>query len=192
MSDDDDEIVQAFLEESRENLDQLDRDLVDLESRPSDPALLGRVFRTIHTIKGTCGFLGFHRLEALTHAGEDLLGALRSGELSLDGPITTSLLALVDATRAVLREVEATGAEGDVDHATVIAGLTRHVASDRPADAPVTRAPIRPGPAAALEAPETAGPGGESSVRVDVSVLDKLLDLVGELLLTRSQIGEIA
>ena len=86
----DEEILLAFLEESRENLDQLDRDLVDLESRPEDPELLARVFRAVHTLKGTCGFLGFPRLEELAHAGEDLLGALRAGEVSLDAGSTTT------------------------------------------------------------------------------------------------------
>src|SRR6476619_7025040 len=116
MSDADEEIVQAFLEESRENLDQLDRSLVELEDHPDDQALLAQVFRTIHTIKGTCGFLGFSNLEALTHAGENLLAALRDGELVLDAAITTSLLHLVDAVRRVLGRIDATGAEGDDDH----------------------------------------------------------------------------
>jgi hypothetical protein len=68
MVSEDDEILEAFLEESKENLDQLDLDLVELEERPTDPELLARVFRTIHTIKGTCGFLGFRHLEELSHA----------------------------------------------------------------------------------------------------------------------------
>src|SRR5687768_12667521 len=72
--DEDAEIVEAFLEESRENLDQLDQDLVALEASPGDTALLARVFRTIHTIKGTCGFLGYQNLETMSHAGENLLG----------------------------------------------------------------------------------------------------------------------
>jgi len=185
----DDEVVQAFLDESRDNLDQLDRDLVDLESRPSDPALLAQIFRTIHTIKGTCGFLGFSRLEALTHAGENLLGALRAGELPLDGTVTTSLLALVDSIRAVLRTVEATGVEGDADHEAVILDLARHLAPEERA------APAPPAPRASAqpdEAHDVPLPSAESSVRVDVAVLDKLLDLVGELVLTRSQIGDVA
>lgn len=186
----DDEIVQAFLDESRENLDQLDRDLVDLESRPSDPALLAQVFRTIHTIKGTCGFLGFGRLESLTHAGESLLGALRTGELVLNGPVTTSLLALVDATRAVLRQVETTGSEGTEDHTAVIAGLARHLEGAQVAGpAP---SPVPASDPSQADATETPGAVAETSVRVDVAVLDKLLDLVGELVLTRSQIGDIA
>jgi chemotaxis protein histidine kinase CheA len=104
-----DEIVEAFLDESRENLDQLDVDLVQLETSPSDPELLAQVFRTIHTIKGTCGFLGYQRLETLTHAGENLLGALRAGDLVLNASITTSLLRLVDAVRLVLDAAIAKG-----------------------------------------------------------------------------------
>jgi two-component system chemotaxis sensor kinase CheA len=185
VNDADEEIIQAFLEESRENLDQLDRDLVELEQRPSDPQLLSQVFRTIHTIKGTCGFLGFHHVEALTHAGENLLGALREGELGLDAPITTSLLGLVDAVRRTLELIDRTGTEGDDDHAAVIAGLRRHRAApldlelaEEQAAAPTLAAEVRAAP--------------ETTVRVDVTVLDKLMDLVGELVLARSQFGESA
>ena len=120
----DDEIVQAFLEESDENLDQLDRDLVELEARPRDPELLAQVYRAIHTVKGTCGFLGYERLEALTHAGEDLLDALRSGRLLLDVEIVTSLLGLTDAVRATLARIGATGEEGAEAHQSTIAALT--------------------------------------------------------------------
>ncbi|MCW2667921.1 MAG: ATP-binding region, ATPase domain protein, partial [Frankiales bacterium] len=66
-----DEIVQEFLVESHENLDQLDTDLIALEQDPTSRELLGRVFRTIHTIKGTSGFLAYNKLEAVTHVGEN-------------------------------------------------------------------------------------------------------------------------
>jgi two-component system chemotaxis sensor kinase CheA len=251
----DEEIVQAFLEESAENLDQLDRDLVDLEERPSDPELLAQVFRTIHTIKGTCGFLDFHHLERLTHAGEDLLGALRAGDLVLDRTITTSLLGLVDAVRLVLGRIEATGDEGDDDHAPVRADLARHLPGRSGPGAPPEPEPLgtpEPRPVAGSPAAESpsgpgelgrqidgghggsrpeAGPdpgaeevrvapvddavepvavpgrvvaptGGrdpeaeavvvETSVRVDIGVLDKLLDLVGELVLAQGRIGAVA
>jgi two-component system chemotaxis sensor kinase CheA len=222
----DEEIVQAFLEESRENLDQLDHDLVDLEARPSDPELLARVFRTIHTIKGTCGFLGYRRLEALTHVGEDLLGAIRAGDLVLDAGITTSLLGLIDAVRAVLGRIEAGGDEGDDDHADVMHDLARHRAAPGSPTALAALPPVSAGGAVpavatmadgaarvvAVSAPVeraaaavavTAAPAGgpaaspavpvvESSVRVDVAVLDKLLDLVGELVLAKGRIGEVA
>ena len=77
-----DEIVQEFLVESHENLDQLDRDLVALEQEPGSRALIGSIFRTIHTIKGTSGFLAFGKLEAVTHVGESLLSRLRDGHLA--------------------------------------------------------------------------------------------------------------
>src|SRR5215218_8564821 len=126
---DDVELVQAFLDESRENLDQLDLDLVALEANPTDKDLLARVFRAIHTIKGTCGVLGYRNLETLTHAGESLLAALRAGELVLDARITTTLLRLVDATREILGLIETTGGEGDSGHASIIAAVDAHLSA---------------------------------------------------------------
>ena len=113
-----DEIVREFLVESYENLDQLDQDLVGLEGKPGSRELLSRVFRTIHTIKGTCGFLGFSRLESLTHAGEGLLSELRDARRAMNQPRTDVLLAMVDTVREILASIESTGAEGDIvdDH----------------------------------------------------------------------------
>ena len=68
-----DELIKEFVQESSENLDRLDQDFVKLESDPGNLELLKSIFRAIHTVKGTCGFLGFIKLEALTHTGEDLL-----------------------------------------------------------------------------------------------------------------------
>jgi two-component system chemotaxis sensor kinase CheA len=120
-----DEIIAEFLVESHENLDQLDSDLVALEQDPTSRQRLGSIFRTIHTIKGTTGFLGFGHLEALTHAGESLLSKLRDGELSLTAEITDALLAMVDAVRSLLARIETTGQEGEPDHAALIATLAR-------------------------------------------------------------------
>jgi two-component system chemotaxis sensor kinase CheA len=190
------EILQAFVEESRENLDALDRDLVVLETRPDDPDLLAQVYRAVHTIKGTCGFLGFGRLEALTHSGEDLLDALRSGKLALDADITTSLLRLIDVVRVVLDRIEATGDEGDDDNSEVIAALAGHLEGESARTTVPDRA-VEVDPAApVVEAlPGAVTPlvqAQESSVRVDVGVLDNLMDLVGELVLTRGQIAHVA
>ena len=85
------EIVKDFLVESYENLDRLDRDLVGLEKNPQDQAALAGVFRTIHTIKGTCGFLGYNKLEKVAHVGENLLTRLRDGQLTLNPERTTAL-----------------------------------------------------------------------------------------------------
>lgn len=122
---DDDEIVREFLVESHENLDQLDQDLVSLEADATDPEILSRIFRTIHTIKGTCGFLGFSKLEWVTHVGENLLSRLREGELDLTHEITTALLSLVDAVREILGCIESNGGEGDTNYDRLVAELTR-------------------------------------------------------------------
>ena len=119
-----DEIVREFLVESYENLDQLDRDLVALEQEPDAHPLLQSIFRTIHTIKGTSGFLAFGKLEVLTHAGEGLLARLRDGGLRLTQDRTTGLLELVDAVRSILASIEATGVENDRDYTDLVARLT--------------------------------------------------------------------
>ncbi|WNB87581.1 chemotaxis protein CheA [Cellulomonas sp. ATA003] len=109
-----DEIVREFLVESYENLDQLDQDLVALEGAPDSRELLSSVFRTIHTIKGTSGFLAFGLLERVAHAGENLLVELRDGRRSMDQPTTDVLLLMVDTVRVILGRIEASGTEGDV------------------------------------------------------------------------------
>ena len=253
-----DEIVQEFLVESHENLDQLDRDLVALEQEPDSRPLLASVFRTIHTIKGTSGFLAFNQLEKVTHAGEGLLSILRDGKLKLDPDITSTLLRMVDAVRGLLREIEATGVEGNADHTELIAELMAVKAAatgvpvPSPAAPPAAESIAAPQPLPAVDLPPVAPPGigllgqalidnglvnpdevtmavleqgvgdhrrlgeilvergvvnpmdltdvldaqsdarrsvADSSIRVDVELLDNLLRQVGELVLTRNQIS---
>ena len=210
------ELLNEFLIESYENLDRLDQDLVALEQDPQNRERLGSVFRTIHTIKGTCGFLAFSRLEAVAHVGENLLSRLRDLDLLLTAEITTGLLGMVDAIRQMLASIESTGQEGDADHTDLIATLTRLNQGNTKAG-PAPAAP--PAPAVAASAPELpaavdASPSADrssaaaatatawspasdedrrqavsdSSLRVDVTLLDKLMNLVGELVLARNQI----
>jgi HPt (histidine-containing phosphotransfer) domain-containing protein len=94
-----DDLTREFLIESQEGLDRMERCLTELESKPSDTGLLAEIFRTVHTIKGTTGFLGFKRLEKLAHSGENLLGLLREGKLAADGQVITGLLQLQDGLR---------------------------------------------------------------------------------------------
>ncbi len=270
-----DEIVREFLVEGNENLDTLDRELIQLEKDPHNGATLASVFRTIHTIKGTCGFLGFTKLEAVAHVGENLLSKLRDGELMLNPEITTALLRMVDAVRQTLQSIEAVGNEGERDdnelikmlagltqdgaleeasavppgappvisHATLnatvhaISGVGRPAAPNRKAKASgalrniktakeKTAEPLRVGsPHAEVDAaarvvaisketplettsvptehgkaphseesdaPRAQPAGragvGEGSIRVDVALLDKLMNLVGELVLARNQV----
>ena len=120
-----DDIVREFLVESSENLDLLDRELINLEKYPGNRSTLASIFRTIHTIKGTCGFLGFTKLESVAHVGENLLSKLRDGELALNPEMTTALLAMVDAIRQMLASVEAIGNEGERNDQELIQTLTR-------------------------------------------------------------------
>src|ERR1700693_4905173 len=122
MSDSD--MVQDFLVESDENLDRLDGELVGLEKNPPDRDALASVFRTIHTIKGTCGFLGFNKLEKVAHVGESLLTRLRDGQLTLNPELTTALLGMVDAVRQMLSQIEISGQDGAVDYPELRETLT--------------------------------------------------------------------
>jgi two-component system chemotaxis sensor kinase CheA len=227
-----DDLIREFLIESHEGLDRLDQDLVDLEKDPRNRDTLGSVFRAIHTIKGTCGFLGFTKLEGVSHVGESLLSRLRDGEMVLDAQITTALLGMVDAIREILSFIEADGGEGDADYTAVIQRIQalndrRSTPADSvaavaaPTPAPVAAAlpaPAADEPVAAVEAPppvavaDAPAPApvaedhdhapaddrasgddrkqgvSDSSLRVDVGLVDKLMNLVGELVLARNQI----
>jgi len=112
MAMEDAEIIREFLIESNENLARLDQEMVELEQRPHDPALLASIFRTIHTIKGTCGLLAFNKLESISHLAEDILSQLRDGHRELTPPLVTLILESVDAIKKILALTETTGAEG--------------------------------------------------------------------------------
>ena len=267
-----DDIIKEFLTESLEGLDQLDTKFVMLEQNPDDRDTLSSIFRTVHTIKGTCGFLGFGHLEKLTHAGENLLSLLRDGKLSFSREIASALLSMLDAVRTMLGEVERTENDGAEGYPGLIETLNRlkeggtaaPVAAPPtppsiltatpprpeplpllpPASLPVEEAvttdedaktvpaaqplpdnlvffaePAPPPPSAVVGAPppdptpepvappvraaptpqavpappeRAAAPTtiAESSIRVDVPLLDKLMNLVGELVLARNQILE--
>jgi two-component system chemotaxis sensor kinase CheA len=189
MTDDLADVVREFLGESRDNLDQIDVDLVALENSPEDDAIIARIFRAIHTLKGTCGFLGFSRLEAVSHAGESVLSALRDEEIAPTPALTSVLLAMVDAIRELLGQIDATGQEGGGDHAALIDQLTALHRGEAPAlDAAAPPGPTGPAPAAPAAGAE---PAAETSIRVDVALLDRLMNLVGELVLARNQLVQL-
>lgn len=213
-----DDVVKEFLVESYENLDRLDRDFVALETDPTAADRIGSIFRTIHTIKGTCGFLGFGKLESVAHVGENLLSRLRDGQLVMNTEITTGLLKLADTVREILRFIESTGAEGDKDYSAVVDLLKKLneqasgsaapaaaqvsaaaavEANAEPASVKTPKEPAKheePHVAADAKAPaaqEAAKDGGSlagNAIRVDVGLLDKLMNLVGELVLARNQV----
>ena len=245
--DDDLEIIHEFLVESYENMNQLDQDLVELEDRPRDVDLLSQIFRTVHTIKGTAGFLAFETLERVTHVGENLLVALRDGELVMNAHIASALLQLVDATREILGRIESTQQEGDETYDSLVATLTALRQGEVPTDAisgdaaesvepdvedtstqeavvvehletvapaegstaveatPLVETPaeqtavepiavdkVKPGDNTAKQESNGEASGGSSvadtTVRIEVDLLDKLMNLVGELVLARNQV----
>jgi len=230
-----DELTREFLTESTENLDALDKNFVGLEKNPADREILSSIFRTLHTVKGTSGFFGFNHLETLAHAAENLLGKLRTGELSLTRDMTDALLEAVDSIRDVLDHIESTGKEPADDHrditdslaqlcgdraptSLVSRGQTAHPAQQhepdtqsfkrrhaapqlvespppQPAAPPsVTVSQMAASNATPQSAPDAAAiaerPGGlaDASIRVDVGLLDKLMNLVGELVLARNRL----
>ena len=156
----DEALIQEFLTESYENLDRLDEDLIDLEQDPTNTGTLSSVFRTLHTLKGTVGFLSFHKLESLAHAGETLLAKLRDGELQLNEDMTSALLATLDALREMLQHVEQTMTEGDGDYSDLVATLKRLTAGESvaPCSAEANGADDRPAEQAETTAPEPAAP----------------------------------
>jgi two-component system chemotaxis sensor kinase CheA len=249
------EIVGEFLMESHENLDQIDRDLVDLEKQPNSRDLIARIFRAIHTIKGTSGFLAFGRLETLAHAGESLLSRLRDGVQPVTPETITTLLATIDGVRTLLAAIEASGNEGEIDVDAIISSVHAQMnpSTERAAPAaeasPATEQPVplaeptrpiaepvegqrRPlgqmlvesgaakpadigsalqqqlegdqrklgtilleegkaQPAAVTEALQAQAPKrglADQAIRVDVELLDTLMNMVGELVLARNQL----
>jgi two-component system, chemotaxis family, sensor kinase CheA len=235
-----DELLNEFLVESHEGLDQLDRDLIELEQAGPSPDLIGRVFRCVHTIKGTCGFFGYATLESVAHVGENLLTRVRDGSVSITPEMTTALLAMIDAIRAMLQQIERDGTEGEGDYRALVATLAALTDGTPPPAGLLVPASEPEGPqspllgellvrsgevaavdvAAAVQEQEAggvqrvgeilvergvattaavkdaldlqqelrSGAVSDSSIRVDVALLDRLMNLVGELVLARNQI----
>ncbi|WP_193371017.1 hybrid sensor histidine kinase/response regulator [Pelagibius marinus] len=150
-----DDLLSEFLTETNESLAELDVELVQLEQNPNDKELLGNIFRLMHTIKGTCGFLGLPRLESVAHAGENVLGKLRDGELEVTPEAVTLILECLDNIRALLEQLEATEAEPEGDDSDLIARLNAFADGDA---APAEAAP------AAEEAPAEESGGGDTTL----------------------------
>lgn len=178
-----DELLVDFLTETAENIGVVDNEIVRWERNPNDRAVLDNIFRLVHTIKGTCGFLNLPRLEALAHAGETVLGRVRDGKLAVSAPVVTEVLASLDGIKAILRVLETTGREPEGDDATLIARLERVAAGDVSAADPATSA-NSDGDAASARAPQ--------NIRVSVDLLEQLMTTVSELVLTRNQLLQIA
>lgn len=234
-SDEDNEIIQEFLTECTEHLDNLENDFVSLEQDPENPKLLSAIFRAMHTIKSGAGMLVFPNLEKLTHAAESLLVLFRDKKMLLDAECTTVLLKTADVVRGMLKAIEATGKDGEEEHDALIqlltdlksgnnqplkeeksvkvvekqvsqqkskSEVTEHVevtakieeecVKEEVLDSELTELtlesahPDLPQEELLADAKETSL--ADNSVRINVDLLDKLMNLVGELVLSRNQL----
>src|SRR5437879_1342501 len=149
-----DDLLREFLTETSESLDTVDNQLVRFEQDPSDAKILDNIFRLVHTIKGTCGFLGLPRLEALAHAGETLMGKFRDG-MPVKAEAVTLILSSIDRIKEILAGLEATetepeGADEDlIEKLHAMAEGAAHAAAEAPAVAPapapvVAAPPVQP------------------------------------------------
>ncbi len=231
-----DRVFQDFLVESQENLDRLDQEFVALEHDPANEQLLASVFRTIHSIKGSAGFLNLTCLEQVSHCAEDVLAKLRDHSLALDEDLTTILLRAVDSIKSILIHLQKTGEEGEhnmqevlEDLKAVMTGTTKKkptpskskklatsekkVAVSKPTQVEKAEFPAQEAPPELTEFGEEAHKEEERAARdqkvaetmehalltvedtrvhVDLDLLDQLMNLIGELVLARNRITQLA
>ena len=228
-----DDLLNEFLIETSESLAKLDLELVELEHNPENPEILNSIFRTMHTIKGTCGFVGLPRLEKLAHASENVLVKVRDKLLIINEEVINVVLESIDGVKNIVTKLSETGGEPDGNDDDVIEKLHQvleqhsHSKSNGsqtpieeidfdsieiPADlnqASPTETPaleIAPSINAISSAPPVEKNGDEKSspektsgmsdqnqtIRVNINTLENLINMVGELVLTRNQLMQLA
>ena len=192
-----DDLTNEFVAESQDGLERMELCLTELEKRPGDAELVSEIFRAVHTIKGATGFLGFTRLQALAHTGEGLLASLRDGRIAVSAELISGLLALMDGLRAILLLIETTGTEGERssdDDAELLALLAKLKAGEAAPELDLRSNGDTPSrnPGAdfrvAAPIPAEASPNQHRTLRIDVEVLNRMMNQVGELVLTRNHI----
>ncbi len=199
-----DDMVAAFLDECAERAEGLATRLLELEERGADPELVSEIFRDLHTLKGSSGFAGLHKLNRMAHVAEDLVGELRSGKRTPDRALVDVLLEMLEAVRSILARARAEQPI-DVDVADLVArlrdpSLPAHGATPRALDsaadsmAPMTGITPTTAEERAAE-PATAAPRvrlgtrARETLRIDFEKVDLLLNLVGEIVLSRGQLA---
>jgi two-component system chemotaxis sensor kinase CheA len=213
-----DDLLREFLTETNESLERVDAELVRFEQEPNNGEILGNIFRLVHTIKGTCGFLGLPRLETLAHAAESLMGKFRDG-MPVTTEAVTLVLSTIDRVKVILDGLETRECEPPGDDADLIGRLNEmtprseakrvaptHAARPAPqpvakvdaasaresvADKPADKAAALEKPAAERSDDDRADRLANHSIRVHVETLDHLMTTVSELVLTRNQLLEI-
>ncbi|MCP5381261.1 MAG: chemotaxis protein CheW [Kordiimonadaceae bacterium] len=241
-----DDLLNEFLTETFESIEVVDLELVELEKDPNNKSVLDNIFRLVHTIKGTCGFLGLPRLEAVAHSGENVLGKFRDGEMKVSPEAVTLILTALDRIKEILVGLEQNQEEPAGDDSEIINQLNAmaegnlHLIETTKVteEAPIVVSDVRPSVPGEvtldeLEAAFLAAPGPDDedpveeavcvnvqetvdtkeiknedviktngsskegsianqSIRVTVDVLDNLMNMVSELVLTRNQLMQIS
>lgn len=170
------EIMEDFLIEAFELIEQIDHDLVELEANPEDLELLNRIFRVAHTVKGSSSFLNFDVLTELTHHMEDVLNKARKGELKITPDIMDVVLESVDMMKGLLESIRDNGSDAaaGIDIKNICASLTQISEGEAPSAAPETPA-AAPAPEPVKE-PEPVAPAEEAAPEVSDAELSKLSD----------------
>lgn len=209
-----DDLVVEFITETNESLEELDNDLVNLEQNPNDHALLSKIFRLMHTIKGTCGFLNLPKLEKIAHHAENVLGRFRDGDLEVTPAYVGLIFESIDTIKFIVGEIAMNGAEPDTDSSTLIRKLDEVYegkvagiapAADEAKDKAMDEAEmeaeenfsqsnddIAPPPSSSIsQQNQNQNQNQNHTLRVNVDLLENLMTMVSELVLTRNQIMQI-
>jgi two-component system chemotaxis sensor kinase CheA len=221
-----DDIIREFLTETTENMTEMDNLLVSLEQKPDDTELITQIFRILHTIKGTCGFIGLSRLEKLAHKSEDLLGLFREGTAQPTSESVSVIFRATDVIKTIITSLENDGTEGQGDDTDILTLLEVMAGGETAGNAAVEAladmsgefsgqdqilAPLQgeeialdsvsgirqalttvAGGASGEGASHDDGGAGVQSLRVNVDVLENLMTMVSELVLTRNQLLQIS
>ncbi len=190
-----DDLISEFLTETNESLEELDLDLVNLEQNPNDKDLLGKIFRLMHTIKGTCGFLDLPRLEKIAHHAENVLGRFRDGDLEVTAEYVTLIFESIDRIKFIVAALGETGAEPEGRDTEIITKLDaayegKTLSGDKSSAEEKEETPGKTS-IEEIEAASSNKPASTQTLRVNVDVLEDLMTTVSELVLTRNQLLQI-
>lgn len=191
----DDEVLREFLLESHENLNRMAQDLIDLEGDPDNEELLDSIFRTIHTVKGSCGFINLPKLEALSHAGESLLARLRDKRAFFNQTIASTLLSLLDAIHVILHAVENGDGEGYDNYESLQEKLLQlePTGQQQPSVSTVDKNLTQKIPKETIGAiPKRDERDVSNTTRVSIEALDTMMNILGELALNQNGIMQSA
>lgn len=159
-----DDLITEFIEETREGLADIENDLVEMERTPDDPERIARVFRIVHTIKGTCGFIGLEKLGGLAHVAENVLGLLRDGDIAPTPVVVSAVLQSLDQIKDLLGAIETTGEEPPVDISGLVRDLEAIANGEVDLDAPVGDAAAAASESGTDASEDEAAPSGEAAV----------------------------